>query len=164
MVGLAEQARLGQEALTRYAVNSAFVTGQLVRVDPISGAARIVNAGHPWPIRVRDGRAQTIELEADPPFGLRGARCYREQQLALQPGDRLVLPTDGLPERNATGVEVLSVLAAGRRLHPREAVQELMRAVVAACGGRLRDDAAVLCLDWHGGPPRDRDASAGADR
>jgi hypothetical protein len=44
-------------------------------------------------------------------------------------------------------------------------VQELTRAVVAACGGELRDDATVvLCLDWHGGPPRDRDASARADR
>jgi hypothetical protein len=31
-------------------------------------------------------------------------------------------------------------------------------------GGELRDDATVLRFDWHGGPPRDRDASAGADR
>jgi hypothetical protein len=33
-----------------------------------------------------------------------------------------------------------------------------------ACGGELRDDATVLCLDWHGGPPRLREATAGADR
>jgi len=42
-------------------------------------------------------------------------------------------------------------------------VQELTRAVVEACGGELRDDATVLCFDWHGGPPRDREASGGAD-
>jgi hypothetical protein len=61
-------------------------------------------------------------------------------------------------------VDVAAVLAECASLHPREAVQELTRAVVAACGGELRDDATVLCLDWHGGPPRDRDASARADR
>jgi hypothetical protein len=27
-----------------------------------------------------------------------------------------------------------------------------------------RDDATILCLDWHGGPPLLREASEGADR
>jgi hypothetical protein len=43
-------------------------------------------------------------------------------------------------------------------------VQHLTQAVLQASGGRLRDDATVLCLDWLGGPPRDRDASSGANR
>jgi hypothetical protein len=43
-------------------------------------------------------------------------------------------------------------------------VQHLTQAVLQASGGQLRDDATALCLDWHGGPPRDRDASSGADR
>jgi len=49
-------------------------------------------------------------------------------------------------------------------MHAREAVQHLTHAVLEASGGQLRDDATALCLDWHGGPPRDRDASSGADR
>jgi serine phosphatase RsbU (regulator of sigma subunit) len=163
-VGLAEQARMADAALLRHATDQAFVTGQLIRVDLVSGVARIVNAGHPPPIRVRDGIAETIELLADPPFGLRRARDFRVQDLPLAPGDRLVFLTDGMLERNATTVDVLSVIEASRHLHPREAVQELTRAVTAACGGELRDDATVLCFDWHGGPPRDRDASAGADQ
>jgi hypothetical protein len=32
--------------------------------------------------------------------------------------------------------------------------------VLQASGGQLRDDATALCLDWHGGPPRDRDATS----
>ena len=72
--------------------------------------------------------------------------------------------TDGLLERNASTVDVPSVLLAGRHLHPREAVQAVTRTIVEACGGVLRDDATVLCFDWHGGPARERDASAGADR
>jgi hypothetical protein len=43
-------------------------------------------------------------------------------------------------------------------------VQHLTQAVLQASGGQLRDDATALCLDWHGCPPRDRDATSGADR
>jgi len=49
-------------------------------------------------------------------------------------------------------------------MHAREAVQQLTEAVLQASRGQLRDDATALCLDWHGGPPRDRDATSGADR
>jgi serine phosphatase RsbU (regulator of sigma subunit) len=162
-VGLAEQARMANEGLQRYSSDWSFVTGQLVRVDLLSGVAHIVNAGHPGPVRVRGGHAETIVLEADPPFATPTAGTYRVQDLGLEPGDRLVFLTDGMLERNATGVDVLSVLEASRHLHPREAVQELTRAVVEACGGDLHDDATVLCFDWHGGGPRQRATSAGAD-
>jgi len=49
-------------------------------------------------------------------------------------------------------------------LHAREAVQHLTQAVLGASRGELRDDATVLCLDWEGGVPRDRDADSGANR
>ena len=164
-IGLAEQARSAQEALSTYTTNSGgFVTGQLVRVDLDSGIARIINAGHPPPIRIRAGSAEQITLHADPPFGFPVAGDYVVQDLPLEAGDRLVFLTDGMLERNAAAVDVTSLLLACQHLHPREAVQELTRTVVEACGGDLRDDATVLCFDWHGGLPRDRDASAGADR
>jgi serine phosphatase RsbU (regulator of sigma subunit) len=162
-VSLAEQARLADAALSRYAEDGAFVTGQVVRVDLASGVARVVNAGHPAPLRIREGRAEVLEVLVDPPFGTAKDAGYRVQELPLEPGDRLVFLTDGMLERNATDVDVLTAMADCRRLHPREAVQELTRAVVAACGGDLRDDATVLCFDWHGGS-RERDSSAGADR
>ncbi len=163
-VELAEQAAMADGALARYVREGAFVTGQLVRVDLSSGMARIVNAGHPPPVRIRDGHAEHLALHADPPFGTPMTGEYRIQELSLQPGDRIVFLTDGMLERNATAVDVLSVLAECQHLHPREAVQHLTRGVVEACGGELRDDATVMCFDWHGGPQRDRDASSGADR
>ena len=163
-VGLAEQASLAHEALSGYAGEEEFVTGQLVRIDLLSGTGRIVNAGHPAPIRVRDGRAERVLLDAGLPFAISPTGAYRVQELALRAGDRLVFLTDGMLERNATSIDAMSILAASRHLHPREAVQDLTRSVVEACGGELRDDATVLCLDWHGGPPRLREASEGADR
>jgi len=104
-----------------------------------------------------------IALHADPPFAAPMVGDYRVQELALQAGDRLVFLTDGMLEHNATAVDVVSVMTGSRHLHPREMVQELTRAVVDACGGQMRDDATVMCFDWHGGPPRDRGTSAGAE-
>jgi serine/threonine protein phosphatase PrpC len=74
-----------------------------------------------------------------------------------------VFLTDGILERNAADVNAIEVLTQTRHLHPREAMQALTRTVVEACGGVLRDDATVLCVDWHGGPTGERDAAAGAD-
>lgn len=110
----------------------------------------MINAGHPPPIRVRDGRAEEISLHADPPFALPMTGDYRVQEIALEAGDRLVFLTDGMLERNAASVDIPSFLTACRHLHPREAVQQLTQAVVHACDGKLSDDATVLCFDWHG--------------
>jgi serine phosphatase RsbU (regulator of sigma subunit) len=141
-----------------------FVTGLLVRIDLATATAAIVNAGHPPPLRLRGGRVEQVPLEADPPFGTEHKRDYRVQALPLEVGDRLVFVTDGMLERDAADVDIGAILTAGMDMHAREAVQHLTEAVLQASRGQLRDDATALCLDWHGGPPRDRDATSGADR
>ena len=163
-VNLAQQTQLANEALYGFGDDGDFVTGQVVRVDHASGLARIVNAGHPSPILIREGRAETVKLAPGLPFGVSNDYDYRVQELELEGGDRLVFLTDGILERNAANVNALELLTETRELHAREAVQALTQAVVDACGGALRDDATVLCLDWHGGRTGERDASAGADR
>jgi serine phosphatase RsbU (regulator of sigma subunit) len=163
-VELAEQARLASDALAEQAGESQFVTGLVVRIDLPTATAGIVNAGHPPPLRLRAGRVDQVPLKADPPFGLRPEGGYRVQSLSLAVGDRLILVTDGMLEREAVGVNIAAILAEGADMHPREAVQHLTHTVLQASGGRLRDDATALCLDWHGGPPRDRDATSGANR
>ena len=65
-------------------------------------------------------------------------------------------------ERNA-GADIRTLVAEGADMHPREAVQHLVQAVLRETGGTLKDDATVLCLDWHGGPVRERTTSSGAD-
>jgi serine phosphatase RsbU (regulator of sigma subunit) len=68
-VGLAEQTRLASEGLADNAPEGGFVTGQVGRIDLRTGTATIVNAGHPLPLRLRDGRVERVELQVDPPFG-----------------------------------------------------------------------------------------------
>jgi hypothetical protein len=58
---------------------------------------------------------------------------------------------------------VEAALADSADLHPREVVHVLGAAVLDATGGDLRDDAAMVCLDWYGGPPRGRNTEQGAD-
>jgi serine phosphatase RsbU (regulator of sigma subunit) len=160
---VAEQARYANDALAENAAPGQFVTGQLMRVDLRTGTAGIVNAGHPLPLRLRDGRVEEIELRVDPPFGVVPGRSFEVQPFPLRPGDRIVLLTDGMQERNAVNLDVASALAASVDLHPREVVHELGAAVLKETGGDLRDDATMVCLDWYGGPPRGRVTQQGAD-
>ena len=132
---LAEQARLADAALAEHAGRSQFVTGQLARIDLTTGAAEIVSAGHPPPLRLRDGTVDEVPLTGDPPFGALPGATFHVQPLPLEPGDRLMFVTDGVLERDAAGVDVRAVLAASRSDHPREAVQHLIQAAVRASGG-----------------------------
>jgi serine phosphatase RsbU (regulator of sigma subunit) len=160
---LAEQACLADRALSEHAVGAQFVTGQIVRVDLRAGTAEIVNAGHPLPLRLRDGVVDEVPIDPDPPFGASPGHVFRRQPLPLQPGDRLMFLTDGVLERRAVNVDVSGVLAASRDAHPREAVRQLIQGAVDARDGALEDDATALCFDWYGGPPRARDTESGAN-
>jgi serine phosphatase RsbU (regulator of sigma subunit) len=162
-LGLAAQAGYANEALADNAPTGRFVTGQLLRLDLSAGAAEIVNAGHPLPLRLRDGRVGEVGLDVEPPFGVVPGRSFRPQRFPLQSGDRIVFLTDGMQERNAAALDVANALRDTADLHPREVVQELGAAVLRATGGNLRDDATMVCLDWYGGPPRRRDSTRGAD-
>ena len=160
---LAAQARYANDALAENARAGRFVTGQLLRVDLSTGTAAIVNAGHPLPLRLRDGRVQEIGLGVEPPFGVVPRTSLRPQEFPLQLGDRIFFLTDGLQERNAAVLDVAAALRDTADLHPREVVQELGAAVLHATGGDLRDDATMVCLDWYGGRPRRRDSVHGVD-
>ena len=104
-----------------------------------------------------------MALQADPPFGIVPGHEYQVQPLPLEPGDRLMFLTDGMLERNVASVDIGAVMAAGAEMHPREAVQHLVQAILEATGGELKDDATAMCLDWHGGPPRERTTDSGAN-
>ncbi len=163
-VGLSEQARLANVGLGEQVNWTDFVTGQLARIDLRSGTATIVNAGHEPPLRLRDGRVEPVQLLADPPFGIVRDHEYRVQPLPLQAGDRLMFLTDGMLERNAASVNLRRLMIEGADMHPRDAVQHVVLALLKAAEGELKDDATAMCVDWHGGPMRERETYSGANR
>ena len=162
-LSLAGQARTGSAALFDYIGDGSFVTGQLVRIDLRTETATVVNAGHPRPLRLRDGAVAEIALEPDPPFGTVPGHAYRTQALAFEPGDRVLFFTDGIIDDAPGAVDLAAHLLETAHLHPREAVQSLVRTVRVAAGGPLRDDATAMCVDWHGGGTQPRTSDGGAD-
>ncbi|MET7688147.1 PP2C family protein-serine/threonine phosphatase [Streptomyces sp. NPDC005483] len=158
---LAEQARQAHQSLREHGKHG-YVTGQLLRISLLDGNTEFVNAGHPWPLRLRDGRVERLGVEVDMPFGFPFSRGYRVQRLDLRPGDRLVMLTDGMLERRARNVDLEGLIVRTRDLHPREAARTVIARVIAANDGHLRDDATIMCLDWHGVTASRRNADTGA--
>ena len=108
------------------------------------------NAGHYAPILVRDGRCMRL-IEGGPVFGVFPKECYAQSEVQLQPGDALVLFTDGVTEvRNAEGEEFgedrLQQLLTNERLSAAEMREKVMAAVTEFGGGNFDDDVTLLVL------------------
>ncbi|MDH6222470.1 PP2C family protein-serine/threonine phosphatase [Streptomyces pseudovenezuelae] len=160
--GLAEQAQTADQAVVEHS-GGRYVTGQLLRISLHDGRTEFINAGHPWPLRLRGGKVEQIVPSIDLPFGFIAPHAYTVQSLDLRAGDRLIMLTDGMLERSAADLDLPALIESTQDLHPREAARVLIEHVVHAHDGLLHDDATVMCLDWYGTESTRRDADHGAD-
>ena len=120
------------------------------RVDAAAGTVRFANAGLTPPLlRRRDGRHAEL-TESGLLLGVQAGSVYPVASVELEPGDVLLVYTDGLTEASRGGVpfgdeQVWTVL--DRHAHRRAAdlVEELMGAVRAWADGPL-DDLTVVVL------------------
>ncbi|WTC80530.1 serine/threonine-protein phosphatase [Streptomyces sp. NBC_01637] len=126
----------------------AMATGQLLRVSLDTGQTTFVNAGHVWPLRLRDGQVEEIAPLVDLPFGITPNPGYRVQSLDLRQGDRLILLTDGMLEPHGPEADLCDLIRQTSEWHPRDAVRVFTEAVLEFSNHDPRDDATVLCLDW----------------
>lgn len=163
-LSLVEQAQIANAALVEHTRSaSTFITAVLGRIDLASGACEVVNAGHLPPLVVRDGRVEPVGMPRNFPLGMVADAEFHSGRLALTPGDRLVVVTDGMREREAAELDLDAALLHVVDLHPREATRALTDAVIRVAGPDLPDDATVLIVDWYGGHGQSRRSTAGAD-
>ncbi len=113
--------------------------------DPGTRVLTWAQAGHPPPVLARAGRAMPL----DPPRGIvlgAGKERYEVATAPLQPGDLLLLYTDGLVERRDCGVDdgVASLVSAVRGA--REPERAISAALSACDCADTDDDACVVAL------------------
>src|SRR6202040_4364758 len=73
-----------------------FMSAMCVALDPKSGQASVVGAGHPPLLVTRFGRGTEAIAASAPPLGLVEESSFIETALELNPGDAFTLYTDGL--------------------------------------------------------------------
>ena len=154
---LAETATVIDEALRSQFAVKAFVTAALIQIDVSTGAVRWLNAGHPRPLLLRNGRV--VRTLGCPPRTPLGVPCARQEIATeqLEPGDALLLFTDGVVEarsstRQAFGFNRLADFferAAAAGLESAETMRRLVHDVVDHHGGVLQDDATCVLIDWR---------------
>ncbi|SEE18304.1 Stage II sporulation protein E (SpoIIE) [Streptomyces sp. TLI_105] len=137
------------------------LTCVIADLDTTTGRLDWINCGHPPPLLIRDRRVVTGALgrTPHPPLGLTGYDVPppHVHSTHLQPGDRLLLFTDGVTDaRSATGElfgeqrladAVVRALTDG--LPAPEALRRLIQQILVHQDQRLNDDATILLTEWH---------------
>ena len=120
-----------------------------VIVDPAASTVRWVNAGHPPPLVMSRGEPRFLEGQGSVPLGVLPFPTYEEVTARLDPGDALLLYTDGLVERPGEhldrGLELARGDGARRARTTRRACSTTSSPRWSRPGGAA-DDVALLTL------------------
>jgi len=158
-VGLVDTSVEIEAALVEQFDRSHYATAIMAELDLDDGRLTWVNRGHHPPVVIRNGRwVATLERPPAHPMGTAmdlPVELYEEQ---LEPGDWLLLYTDGVTEARNRRHEVFGLdrfvdfvirhMADG--LAAPETLRRLIRTIRDYHDDRLEDDATILLLQWHG--------------
>jgi sigma-B regulation protein RsbU (phosphoserine phosphatase) len=137
-------------AVARSVGDEDFVTACLV--EERGGTLTIVNCGHPAPILLRRGQVITLDPPAHaPPLGFMPVVRTRVER--LEPGDRLLLLTDGLAEARRDG-QFFPITDRAWRLLGHGTVADGLASVESALlewvHNQLDDDIALILMEYTG--------------
>ncbi|MFI6034999.1 SpoIIE family protein phosphatase [Streptomyces sp. NPDC051315] len=130
----------------------------LARYSPRERRLVWAQAGHPPPLLLRDGEARYLARPFGVLLGAGDSPRYEEAECRLEPGDRLVLYTDGLVERPSESIDRgLERLARAAATPTPTGPVPLERLLDTMLEPERRDDVCVLDIRV----PRDGEESAG---
>jgi hypothetical protein len=142
------------------------ITAVLAELDQRTGILRVISAGHPGGIVLRHGKVvRALPTPTALPVTLGDRRPPVVVEEALEPGDRVLLYTDGIIEaRSATGEQFgldrlidFTAKALADRLPLPETARRLVHAILDHQENRLQDDATVLLAEWRSRAPAGSD-------
>lgn len=141
-----------------------FITAAYVLIHLPSGTAHFASAGHTPCIWTSTDGTQRMLQRTGPALGLEAEAGYLQQQVSLQPGDRLLLYTDGVieggkdsPTAASMGTAMSSEIAHADLLVP--FFEDARRGVTGD-----RDDITMLLLECAEGASHFDDAPSREDR
>jgi serine phosphatase RsbU (regulator of sigma subunit) len=132
-----------------------FITCLIGELNLESNELRLSNAGHCYPILKRNGKASFIQTPSPRfPLGFKSNVDYTSIDVPLQPGDVLIMYSDGLPEaKSEKNVEfgfdqTLQYVAklATDNMSSTEICLDIKKMIQQYSNYSMRDDTTVVCL------------------
>jgi sigma-B regulation protein RsbU (phosphoserine phosphatase) len=132
---------------------SQFVTAAYVHLDAANAEMRYAAAAHPAMLLLRDGEVRAI-AENGLMLGAFDTATYQMVVHALQPGDRLLLYTDGIMEaanakQEEFGQERLCALLRDAEKLSHDGIADLILSTVQRWSATQEDDLTVLVCDYQ---------------
>ncbi|MFJ4840266.1 PP2C family protein-serine/threonine phosphatase [Streptomyces sp. NPDC088746] len=154
---LAGQASLADQAVYAQHRGALHASVLLLRFDLATGEVEAVDAGSPRMWRLRGRAVESLDFDAQLPLGMFEETEYVAEHLRVEPGDRLLIGSDGVYDSASAageryGQRALARSLSAHRFLPSEQVPlAVLRDLRDYRGATpLDDDALVVCLDWFG--------------
>ncbi|GHE06213.1 PP2C family protein-serine/threonine phosphatase [Streptomyces alanosinicus] len=157
-IPLVDLAALLEQSVTRYAAEldppelagERFATALLVEIPDQDPVTRMTSCGHPPPLLLSPGHAVTVpSLHPSPPLGVHAPTEHTLDVFSFEPGDTLLLYTDGVVEARDPRGRFYPLAERAVRWtddSPEALMHHVRRDLLTHAGGRLDDDAALIAL------------------
>lgn len=151
------QASLADQAVYAQYRGALHASVLLLRFDLATGEVEAVDAGSPRMWRLRGRTVESVDFDAQLPLGMFEETAYVAERLRMEPGDRILVGSDGVYNGVSAvgeryGERALARSLSAHRLLPASQVPQAVLRDLSAYRGSLPldDDALVVCLDWFG--------------
>jgi stage II sporulation SpoE-like protein len=168
---LSDVVRRADHAIAGQFADIRFVTALLCDLDLTTGLFSWIPCGHPPPLLIRGNKViKELARRPVPPLGLGGINTHDERDAdhpdggttapvyteRLEPGDRVLLYTDGVTEGRSAdgtpfGLDRLSdfiIRHSNDGISAPETMRRLNHAISEYQRGRLQDDATIVLVEW----------------
>jgi sigma-B regulation protein RsbU (phosphoserine phosphatase) len=122
-----------------------------------SGALEFVSAGHPSPLMLRGGTVSELYSTGSLPLGLLESESYPSSRIQLDPGDTLLLYTDGITEAEDNNRQLFQderlkkIFSQYQDASLQQLQDGVMSAIEAFTGGASQSDDVTLLVVRFGG-------------